>query len=322
MTAKRVLVVGANGFIGRHIVSAAAARLGGGGVIAGVRRRIDPAEFPPDTEQRIVDVTDPASFAAAIDGVTHVVGSVMGSDAGMIAAARLGADAAASGRIERFVHLSSIAVHGDATGIAHETMTDAPPADRYAAAKQEGERIVHRNAPGASVILRPGLVYGPGSALWTTRIARLLITGRLGDLGEAGEGTAALVHVDDVAEAAVSACLRPDAAGGIYHLVAAPAPSWNRYLADFGVALGIEPRAISPARLHAERLAAYPLYGWARVARRLGLPVPETITPGMARLFGQRVDYESSAVPVLLPGWRDYHAGLADSARWVRERAG
>lgn len=318
----RALVIGANGFIGGRVVAAMARAWGGGAVIAGVRRGVDPASLPPGVEQRIVDATDPAAVAAALDGVTHVVGSVMGSSAAMIAAARAGADAVMAGRIARFVHLSSIAVHGERTGQVREDAAFAAPADGYAAAKQEAERIVRRDAPGASVILRPGLVFGPGSALWTTRIAALIRQGRLGDLGENGEGTAALVHVDDVADAVVAACIRPGAGGGIHHLVAGPAPTWNRYLADLAAALEVEPRRIPPARLLAERLAAYPLHGWGRVAPRLGLSAPAVISPGLARLLRQRVAYESSAVPALLPRWRDYAAGIAESARWVRARYG
>ena len=39
-----------------------------------------------------------------------------------------------------------------------------------------------------AAILRPALVYGRGSALWSERVARLLRAGRLGDLGAAGDG--------------------------------------------------------------------------------------------------------------------------------------
>ncbi len=72
----------------------------------------------------------------------------------------------------------------------------------------------------------------------------------------------------------------------------------------------------------AERLAAYPLYAWARVAPRLGLTAPAAITPGLARLFRQRIEYESSVVPALLPRWRDYTEGVEESARWVRSEPG
>jgi nucleoside-diphosphate-sugar epimerase len=320
----RILIVGANGFIGRRIVQAVIERYGVGAAVAGVRQRVGPGSFAPGMEQRIVDVTDATSFPPALDGISHVIGSVMGSDAAMIAAAERGAAAAASGAIVRFVHLSSIAVHGAAQG----TVSEAAPADTergidgYAAAKLAAERAVRQIAPATSVILRPGLVYGPGSALWTGRIAELLRQGRLGTMGARGEGTCALVHVDDVADAAVTACIQPEAAGRAFHLVAAPAPSWNEYLDDFARALGVPSRSISPFRLNMEAVAAYPLRAWQIAARRLGLSAPAAITPGLTRLFGQHVRYDSAAVPILLPGWRDYGDAIVESARWVRDRAG
>jgi len=167
------------------------------------------------------------------------------------------------------------------------------------------------------VILRPGLVHGPGSALWTLRIGRLLAAGRLGALGPMGEGICNLVDVEDVADAAAAACTTEAAGGRAFALVALPAPTWNTYFADLASAMGVPLRTISPLRLTMERAAAYPLTALRGPAGRAGITVPEAITPGLARLFPVRSQFESSAPGILLPGWRDYRDSLRRSADWL-----
>lgn len=309
----RVLVLGGGGFIGRRIVAALAPRPGVEVIAAG---RSPPSAMPAGVDRRAVDVTDAASLEAAMRGVSHVIGSVMGSVAAIDAAGTGVARAAARAGVARMVHLSSIAVLPD-RGVVGEDADFAPPADGYAAAKQRAERAVRDIMGAAGVILRPGLVHGAGSALWTARIGRLVRQGRLGDLGPAGKGGCPLVHVDDVADAAVVAALAVDAPSHPVHLVAAPMPSWNDYLAAMASALSVPLRPVGPRRLAMERAAAYPLQAWRPVAERLGLPVPAAITPGLARLFARDVVYRSSAVPLLLPRWRTMAAGVAAGTAWM-----
>lgn len=303
----RVLVLGAGGFIGQRIVAATARRYGIGSVVAGVR---SPRRAATGVEQRIVDAEDRASVEAALSDITHVVNSVMGSDHAIVGSARHVAEAVRSGKIERAVHLSSIAVYGHRDGLVREGDPLGPPVDGYAAAKIEAEAFFTHLAGERGVILRPGLVHGAGSALWTMRIGRLVASGRLGPMGRSGEGTCGLVHVDDVADATVSALDAPEAGGRSFTLVAAPAPSWNAYLADVAAAIDVPIRPLSAARLGFERLLAYPITAWRRA---VGGGAPEAITPGLARLFNLRATYESSAIGPLLPRWRDYREHLSES---------
>ena len=95
--------------------------------------------------------------------------------------------------LDRVVHLSSMAVLGNATGVLDETApVDRASGNAYADAKIECERIITAAAARGldCVILRPSCIYGPGSVLWTVRIARMLAARRLGDLGAAGDGIA------------------------------------------------------------------------------------------------------------------------------------
>ncbi len=317
----RLLVLGAHGFIGRCVVEAAVRHHGAASVIAGVRRgRTGAAPFPAGVEQRRVDAADEALLAAGLEGITHVIDCVMGHYAAMEFSAMLTAAAATAGRIERLVHLGSIAVFGAREGWVADDAPVGPPEDGYAAAKIAAERQVEAAIrAGRAVVLRPGLVHGPGSELWTLRIARLLAAGRLGDLGPRGTGLCNLVHVRDVADAAVAACIAPDVAGRTFNLVAPDPPEWNAYLRDFAVALDVPVKRISSLRLRVERIAAYPLHGWAMLGRRFGFEAPLAITPGLARLFASRARFDSGAASaLLLPRWRDHAQAIEESARWVK----
>ncbi len=310
----RILVLGASGFIGQRIVAALERTVGPANIVAGTRRA---SSIPPGIEQRRVDACDLASVRSACLGVDCVINSVMGSDQAIVSSARNVAQLVKDGAISRAVHLSSIAVHGVRGGLIRETDPLGPPADGYAAAKIAAEAAFTQLAGARGVILRPGLVHGPESTLWTLRIGKLLAAGQLGALGQAGDGICNLVDVDDVADAAAVACQSESAGGRAFALVASPVSSWNAYFADFASAMGVPLRAISPVRLTIERAAAYPITALRGPAGKLGITLPEAVTPGLARLFPVRTQFESSATGVLLPGWRDYRDSLHRSADWL-----
>lgn len=315
----RILVIGANGFVGRHVVASAIARHGVQAVVAGVRRPVDAAILPPSVEQRVMDATDRQSLMAALGGVTHIVNSVMGSDHAIVESARTTLAALEIGAVSRLVCLSSIAVYGDKSGVLYPADAPGKPTDGYGVAKIRAEQIIADGRASGFVFLRPGLVYGPGSALWTLRIARLLKAGRLGDMGANGEGVCNLVHVEDVADAVIAACDAPQADGEAYNLAMPSPPTWNAYLRDFSEALSLKPGRISPFRLRVERALAYPLKAAELAGGKLGIAVPEAITPGLARLLSHKVRYDSTATSLLLPQWKDYHEGVIQSALWAKQ---
>jgi len=310
----RLIVLGASGFIGRRIVELAAETLGPGAVIAAVRNIQGHDAFPQGIEQRKFDAEAAESVLSACEDADRIINCVMGTRRAMVESCRGSSRMVASDPKRRLVHFSSIAVFGDIEGTVAEDAMPGHPADGYAAAKIEAERTV-RSAPADSwTILRPGLVHGPGSPLWTLRIARLIRSRRLGPLGAKGGGTCNLVSVDDVAASALAACGSSAAKGRSFTLVADGPPTWNQYLEDMAAAFGMAPRPLSPVRFGIERALAYPI----ALLERTGLSVPDAITPGLARLFGQRVHFASSAVPTLLTGWQDYRTVLTDSAAWFR----
>ncbi|MDP4006133.1 NAD(P)-dependent oxidoreductase [Methylobacterium sp. NEAU K] len=298
-----VLVTGAGGFIGRAVV----ARLTRAGipVRAGLRRPA-PLAIAGVASTRC-DLSAPAEIEAACAGAAMIVHAAGRETATMVAQLRALLDAAGRAGVERFVLFSSIAVYGTRTGHVRE---DDPPGDldTYGAAKRTCEALLQAwIAAGVgrrAVILRPGIVYGPGSDLWIARPAAALRAGVLGDLGRGGEGIAALIHLDDVAEAtraAVVALQGPGPAATALNLVGPESPTWNAYFAALSLKVGLGlPRRIGRIRLAVLRALAVP----AKLLGRLGLPAPTALrlvpAAGEIRLFARAAQYDTRrAVAVL-----------------------
>lgn len=323
----RVLVLGGSGHIGRrwlalqhtHRVGAqsvealCASRRGGAGGEGAAALRLD--------------VRNAAALRQALRGMDAVVNAVAGSSDTIATGTAQLCEAALHHNV-RVVHLSTQSVYGLFEGVVHESMPIDPRLGWYGRAKCMAEMHVREfvRRGGQAVVLRPGCVWGPGSALWVGRIAGWLRSGRLGELGARGDGWSNLVHVDDVCLAISRALQLPLASGELptFNIAAPDSPRWNDCFVDLALALG----AIPVPRLRAGQLwvdshiVSPPLKAAALLARRLGLPTegfPAPMPPGLVRLWGQhlRLDAGAATRRLQLP-WTPYAKALADSVRWVR----
>lgn len=317
----RVLVIGGSGYVGRAVVSKLCAKLGPESVVV-ASRRVQPRS---GIEVRAFDAADAASLRQAMDGITHVVNCVMGDAATMIAVTKNVLEIALACRIKRVVHFSSVAVYGSLTGNVDETSKAGSGVDWYGAVKLECDQLVAATQQQGldAVVLRPGLIYGPGSEQWTVRIGRLLMARRLGDLLGRGEGLCNLVHVSDVAAATYGALFRSLGEQRIFNLAAPHPVTWNRYLTDFARAIDVSVTVLPAWRVDLEsKVLAYPLKVIELLLRKLrpGYSAPPLITPSLAWLFNHRALYVSSAADVALlhSGWTSYEAGIKESAEWFK----
>jgi nucleoside-diphosphate-sugar epimerase len=310
-----ILVLGAGGFIGRHMTAGLSAA--GLKVLAGVRR---PGNLPAGTEARALDATDPASLRTALQGVGAVVNCVAAAPEAMIQATRALAEAAGPRRI---VHLSSMAVYGAATGLAEEDAPLAPEGD-YGESKAESERILraHAASGGDVLMLRPGCVHGPGSEGWTARPARLLRAGRLGDLGPAGDGICNLTAVADLVAATLAALHlpadHPATTGGSFNISDPNPGDWNAYFLHLARAIGATPlRRLPHWRIRAEGLAAFPLKALEIAGRKARLRTPDPIPPSLLRLFRQDITLDHRRADATLHFPRTPpEVALAEAAAW------
>ncbi|MFT3733397.1 MAG: NAD-dependent epimerase/dehydratase family protein [Hyphomicrobium sp.] len=172
--AQRILVTGASGFIGQHVVRVLAER--GYSIRAAARH---PIVFDSPRVEGVAVGDMSRSFAAeflvrGVDAVIHAAG-LSASRADLPAAAytainvdatRQLAKAARATRVKRFVLMSSIRAQVGATysGVVSEA-TPPAPTDDYGRSKLAAEAAMAEVLQGASThwtVLRPVLVYGPG----------------------------------------------------------------------------------------------------------------------------------------------------------------
>lgn len=322
MTKRRILVLGAAGFIGRRIVEGLA-REPETRTVAAVRV-LRPAAFPAGVEVIVLDATDCKALQGAMAGATGVVNCV----AGTASSIRGGAQAlstALDGCADppRLVHLSSLAVYGTARGTVDESAPLLGDLDEYSAAKAAAERAL--SARGSVVILRPGIVYGPESPLWSDYIGRLLIAGRLGDLGPAGEGICNLAYIEDVRDAILRCLDLPAIGGSAFNIASSLAPTWNDYFRQYARALRAPPlRRMSRVRIMTELMVMAPALKLAeRVAGSRSKRLPPAIRPWLLERCEHdiRMDVRRAETSLHMV-WQPLERGLESTANWFRTALG
>ncbi len=196
------MVLGAGGFIGRHIL---AELLAGGHEVVGVVRSIGAlgAAYPQIRflEMDLARATraeDWQDRLAGVDCIINAAGILRGRDMNAIHVAMPRALVAAAhiASVRHIVLISAISAREDV-------------ASDYARSKLEGERIVRAAATGWT-ILRPSLVYGDGSYGGTS-----LMRGMAGlpfVIPLPGDGSFAFspIHTRDLARTLASVCGNPD----------------------------------------------------------------------------------------------------------------
>lgn len=276
----------------------------------------------------ILDSMNLADLTTQLKQVDAVVNCVAGSKDSIGQGAKILAEAALAAGKPTIVHLSTMSVYGASEGIITETSPFDPTYNWYAAAKCEAEQHMqaYAQAGGKVVVFRPGCIHGPGSVQWVERVANLLNSFRLGDLGSAGDGWSNLVHVDDVVKAIHFGLQMPLNAGDIqhYNLAAPDSPRWNQYFIDLAQAIGATPvkrihplqlkldsKAFSPAIKISEKLLSKA--GQRGLAKRL----PEPLPPSLVRLFKQQIFLDAQKIAPQVP-FMTYEQSFSSAVEWFK----
>ncbi|MGA2265293.1 MAG: NAD-dependent epimerase/dehydratase family protein [Phycisphaerae bacterium] len=324
------LVTGATGLLGSHIVEKLIAQ--GAPVRALVRsggdtRVLDGWNVP----KAIGDVTDPASLAAAMQGVHtvyHAAAQVgdWGPWERFVAVTIRGTanvlQAARAAKVRRFLHVSSISTYGHPDGEGLVLDERAPLGvnlhrwSYYSRAKVEAEKLVRAAAQWgdmAMTIVKPSWLYGPRDRASLPRLIRAIRAGKAKIIGD-GTNFLNLTYAGNEAEGCILAATKDQAVGQTYNLSNDGQITLEQYLNKIAACLGARP---------VTRKVPYKVaYGAAFLMELVGHAFrrksPPLVTRYAAWLMGRRCFFSCDKARREL-GWRPtvgYDEGIERSIRW------
>jgi len=205
-----VVVTGANGLVGSHVVAALAER---GATVRAVVRRVGTAPSAPGVEEHVGDFADPAFADSVVAGTDALVTTVHPLGSGAEDQRRVGldgtlviAEAAVAAAVPLLVHVSTAGVYDRSPGVGDIDEEGALVPDgsaAYGVVKRDTDAALERLAGITRVLLRPPAILGPGgSSVWNV-IRPRDIAADASQQHAVADATFAWVHVDDLADAAV-----------------------------------------------------------------------------------------------------------------------
>ncbi len=258
-------LTGATGFVGSHLVGALRARG------CTVRALALPTEDTSGLEQANVavyrgDVRQPETLIQPMRGadvVFHLAGihglwrpkheyySVNVAGTENVCRAVLAAG------VPRLIHVSTWAVYHVGLGQPlHEDLPVNPVFDCYAVTKAEADKVVQRYIAVEqlpAVIVRPGIMFGPGDHVNFARMADRLRAGRAVIIG-CGHNALVFVYVTDVVEGLLLAASQDRAVGQIYNMSNDQPLTQKQFWSAIAEEIGV-----APPRLHVPYAALYAL---------------------------------------------------------------
>jgi dihydroflavonol-4-reductase len=316
----KVLVTGATGFVGGHLVDRLLAR--GDTVTALVR---SPQRAAPLAERgaRLVtgDLADTRALADAVGDqqVVHHVAAMLGAptEAALMAANRDGtvnlvrACASVAAR-PRVVLVSSMAAGGPARrGVPKVADGDDHPVTMYGRSKLAAEHALAASALPWCV-LRPPVVYGPRDREGFLRLFKLVKFGIAPMFGD-GSMEVSLIHVSDLVDAMVLAGTTAGVEGRVFYV------NHPEIVTGAGIVRAIA-RTVhrSPVPLPiprwAARVALRATGMWAAMSGQKSILHPDKLHE-----FYQAAWTADASPFIATTGWRpawDLERGLADTAAW------
>lgn len=306
----RVLVTGANGFVGEALCGELHVR--GFATRAAVRSASSLVE---NAEMAAVGAMDGETgwneALSDVDVVIHLAARVhvMRDDAAdplsefrrinTAGTEHLARCAAAAG-VRRLVYVSSIKVNGEATHDGNKfTEFDAPcPQDPYGMSKHEAERALQRIAEETGlevVIVRPPLIYGAGVKGNFAQMLKVLAKGIPLPLASV-PNLRSLVYVENMVDALILCATHPAAAGQTYLVSDGEDISTPNLLRQLGAAMGHPAHLFpfSPALLklaasligksdQVERLMGSLQVDSGKIRRELNWKPPYTLQQGLQK---------------------------------------
>jgi nucleoside-diphosphate-sugar epimerase len=225
-------------------------------------------------------------------------------------------EVAARRGLQRFVHTSTVGVHGHVAVPPADETAPLAPGDIYQQTKAEAEALAlsfHRTRGVPVAVVRPGAIYGPGETR-LLKLFRAIARGRYAVVGS-GHSFYHPVYIDDLVAGFLLALDRPEAVGQAF-LIAGP-----RYVSQDQLASLIARH--TGGRVLPFHIPAAPIQLLGDVVEALCVPLG--LEPPIHR---RRVDFwtKSRAFSIekarRLLGYAprvDVEEGIARTAAWYRE---
>jgi nucleoside-diphosphate-sugar epimerase len=224
-------------------------------------------------------------------------------------------DASIKAGVKRFVHCSTVGVHGDIKHPPANEKTPYAPGDYYQDSKTDGEKLVLQyGAEGRLpiVVFRPGGIFGPGD-LRFLKLFKAIQTRRFMMFGS-GQVLYQLIYIDDLIDGILRCGTQDAALGNAYILTGAAPVTLNDLVQEIASVLQVPPPWL--------RLPVMPLY-WAgfvceTICKPLGINPP---------LYRRRVDFfrktrsfdiSKAQQELTFQPHVEFRAGLKRTADWYR----
>lgn len=322
----RVLLTGATGFTGMHLVEKLA------GQPIQVRAIVRPGSRIRDLEEHGVecyegDLTDPGIIEQAtkdVNYIFHVASPYRVAQASTndhygihVTATKLLAEAAArQSDFRRFVHVSTVGVYGHIEDPPATETYRFSPGDEYQETKLEGEQWIRSFGQSSGlpfVIVRPAAIYGPGDE----RLRKLfrLAAGRIVPLIGSGRTLYHLVHVQDLTDFFLLCATHPSAVGEDFICASREPIPVVDIIRQAGEIYGVKNVFI--------RIPAYPVMVAARLCEKMCRPfgISPPLYPRRVAFFTKDRAFDASKMTRMLgfePGVEN-RDGIADVAQWYSD---
>lgn len=318
----KVLVTGATGFVGSHLVEALRRR---GDEVTALARSLKKAEALRPLAVRVIpgDLDDIVALSKAVEGqdvIYHVAGVISArSEADFMASNRGGTRnlveaTKVSGAGPRFVLVSSMAAGGPSPrGRPLKGEEPPKPVTRYGRSKLAAERVVEASDLPWTIV-RPPMVYGPRDreVLKVFRLARLGLGPVFGD----GTQELSAVHGADLADALIAAATTTRTIHKIYYACHAEVFTSTHFVRSIAGAMG-KPIAVIRVPLSVGRGVLAITETAAHITGQTTI-----LTTDKANEFFQTAWTGDPGPLTRDSGWTAAHdltAGLAETWRWYRD---
>lgn len=290
---EKILVTGANGFIGQHLVKKL---LSEGKNIRGTKYTERPLYFfkAEDIEWRTVDVQKKESLNGVAQDISCIyhLAAIPNNDYSKtwedfytvnVLGTRALLEEAKKAVVKRFVYISTVEAAGYGDGVNPRRESDKPnPDNNYGKSKLQAEQMVLNGSwPFECIVVRLPAIYGPGTFFIVPKLFGMVKRGFYPFVGS-GNALMEFCYVENAVQAIILAGTSPDAVGELFYV--ADERSYSIKEIIVAIATVMDKRILM---IHIPRWIAY-IIAWQWELSAKIFPFPPLVSPASKKPFFTR----------------------------------